>query len=153
MSPDAQPLRLSARQERTLRSVLDELIPPSSDGRLPGAGAIGLAGYIQTALPKLPDLWAMVVQGLGDLDAIAVARHGRPFVDLAQVEKVALLGEQAFALPLSMHAFVGYYQDPRVVAALGMEARPPHPQGYQMAPNDLTLLDPVRRRPRLYREI
>jgi hypothetical protein len=33
-----------------------------------------------------------------------------------------------------------------------MEARPPHPKGYEMAPHDLSLLDPVRRREKLYRD-
>ena len=63
-----------------------------------------------------------------------------------------LLNEQGFVLPLTFHAFIGYYQHPRVVEALGLEARPPHPQGYQVAPNDLTLLDGVRRGPKRYRE-
>ncbi|HUI24603.1 MAG TPA: hypothetical protein VL403_00860, partial [Candidatus Kryptonia bacterium] len=46
----------------------------------------------------------------------------------------------------------GYCQHARVVEALGLEARPPHPQGYQMEPNDLTLLDDVRRCPKRYRD-
>jgi hypothetical protein len=38
-----------------------------------------------------------------------------------------------------------------VLTALGLEARPPHPAGYAIEPNDLSLLDPVRRRAELYR--
>lgn len=143
---------LSADQERTLASVLNEIVPPSANGRLPGAGEIGLASYIKGALPKVPELWSMVVQGLTDVDETAKARHSRRFADLSGPEKVALLNEQAFVLALSVHAYAGYYQHARVVEALGLEARPPHPKGYQMEPNDLTLLDPVRRRPKLYRE-
>jgi hypothetical protein len=79
-------------------------------------------------------------------------RHDRHFVALARPDRQALLAEQPFVFPLMLHTFVGYYQTPRVVEALGLEARPPHPQGYAMEPNDLSLLDPVRRRPRLYRE-
>jgi hypothetical protein len=56
------------------------------------------------------------------------------------------LAASAHALPpiLALHAFTGYYQHPRVVESLGLEPRAPHPQGYQMAPNDLSLLEPVR---------
>ena len=41
----------------------------------------------------------------------------------------------------------------RVVAALGLEPRPPHPKGYEMGTDDLTLLDPVRRRGPRYRAL
>ncbi|HVN87708.1 MAG TPA: gluconate 2-dehydrogenase subunit 3 family protein [Candidatus Binatia bacterium] len=143
---------LTAEGERTLASVLDEIIPPSSDGRLPGAGAIDLVGYIKAAMPRLPELWSMIVHGIAELDGVAEIRHGRRFADLSGDQKVTLLNEQAFVLPLSLHAFVGYYQHPRVVAALGHEPRPPHPAGYTMESNDLALLDTVRRRPKLYRE-
>jgi hypothetical protein len=62
-----------------------------------------------------------------------------------------LLQQQAFVLPLTMQAYVAYYQDPRVLGVLGLAARAPHPQGHEMEENDLTLLDDVRRRPPLYR--
>ena len=60
--------------------------------------------------------------------------------------------QPAFLPSLTFHAYVAYYQDGRVALALGLEDRPPYPQGYDMPPNDLSLLDPVRERPKLYRE-
>ena len=63
-----------------------------------------------------------------------------------------LLNQQAFVLPLTLHAYTAYYQQRRVIEALGREARPPHPRGYEMEPNDLSLLEPVRHRPKLYRD-
>ena len=59
--------------------------------------------------------------------------------------------EPAFLPGLVFHTYAGYYQHDRVFEALGLEARPPHPKGYETEANDLTLLDPVRRRRRLYR--
>jgi len=44
-----------------------------------------------------------------------------------------------------------YYRDDRVMRSLGMEARPPFPKGYEVAEGDLSLLDPVRRRPPIWR--
>jgi len=41
---------------------------------------------------------------------------------------------------------------PRVLEALGHEARPPFPTGYVLEPFDAALLDPVRARPKRYRE-
>ncbi|MDX2167221.1 MAG: hypothetical protein SF182_09165, partial [Deltaproteobacteria bacterium] len=58
------------------------------------------------------------------------------------------------ALPpiLAIHAYSGYYQHPIVLQALGLEPRPPHPLGYAMEENDLSLLEPVRQRAKLFRE-
>ena len=142
----------SADHQRTLASVLDELIPPSADGRLPGAGQLGLAGYVIEALQKTPELAAMVAQGLSDLDDQARRRNVPGFAALAQADKVQLLTEWGFVLPLMVHVCAGYYQHARVVEALGLEVRAPHPKGYEMEPNDLSLLDGVRRRPKLYRQ-
>jgi hypothetical protein len=52
-----------------------------------------------------------------------------------------------------MHTYAGYYQHPRVMSALGLAPRPPHPLGYEMGADDLSLLDPVRRRAKMYREV
>ena len=93
-----------------------------------------------------------MVEGLADLDRAARTRYDRRFAALARPDRQALLAEQSFVFPLMLHTYVGYYQTPRVVEALGLETRPPHPQGYAMEPNDLSLLDVVRRRPRFYRE-
>ncbi len=60
--------------------------------------------------------------------------------------------QPAFLPGLIFHGYVGYYQHPEVLEALGLEARPPHPKGYEMEPTDFSLLDDVRRRERLYRE-
>ena len=152
MSEDSNDRRFSADEARTLASVLDEIIPPSADGRLPGAGQLGLASYIEQALQKAPDLRPMIMQGLIDLDAAARGRHAQRFVELSKQEKVALLNEQGFLFPLLFHIYVGYYQSARVVTALGLDPRPPHPKGYEMEPSDLTLLDAVRCRRKLYRE-
>ncbi|MFI5393970.1 MAG: gluconate 2-dehydrogenase subunit 3 family protein [Candidatus Binatia bacterium] len=142
----------SADEQRVLASVLDEIIPPSSDGRLLGAGQLGLARYIDEALQQTPEIRSMIAQGLSDLDNLARSRNAPGFAALSKPDKLQLLNGQAFVLPLTFHTYVGYYQHARVVEALGLEARPPHPKGYQMEPNDLSLLDVVRRRPKLYRE-
>jgi Gluconate 2-dehydrogenase subunit 3 len=141
----------SADEERALASVLDEIIPPSNDGQLPGAGELGLISYINAALQNTPELRSMIVQGLSDLDSLARSRNAPGFAALSREDKLQLLNEQAFVLPLTFHTYAGYYQQARVVEALGLEARPPHPKGYHMEPNDFSLLDGVRRRPKLYR--
>ncbi len=152
MDNDATNRELSKEEYRVLTSVLDEIIPPSTDGRLLGAGQLGLAGYVVEALQKTPELVAMVAQGLSELDNQARSRNAPGFAALAREDKLRLLNEWRFLLPLTLHTYTGYYQHAQVMEALGLEARPPHPKGYHMEPNDLSLLDPVRRRANLYRE-
>jgi hypothetical protein len=152
MSDETNNRGFTEDENRVLASVLDEIIPPSNDGRLPGAGQLGVADYIDVALQKAPDLRSMIAQGLSALDNLARRRNAPGFAALSREDKLRLLHEQAFVLPLTFHTYAGYYQHARVVEALGLEALPPHPKGYQMEPNDLTLLDAVRRRPKLYRE-
>jgi hypothetical protein len=146
----------SEDEMRTLAAVLDEIIPPRSDGILPGAGMLGVGTYVEHALQQTPDIRAVVVAGLSALDSLAAARHARRFAALAHAERLAVLNELAstdlaFLLTLTLHGSVGYYQDGRVLKALGHAPRPPHPDGYDVPPNDLTLLEPVRRRPKMYR--
>ena len=140
---------------RTLTALLDTIIPPSADGRLPGAGAAGLAAYLDEAVRKAPDLGPVLEQGLADLDRLARERGGGDFASLDAAVRAetleALSSRQPGFLPtLSFHVYAGYYQSPRVAEVLG--TRPaPFPDGYEVEPNDLSLLDPVRERAPLYR--
>jgi len=147
----------SRDEERALASVLDEIIPPSGDGRLPGAGELGLAGYIEQTLQQTPEFRPAIAQGLSTLDDLARSRGSERFAALSGQDKLDVLNQLATAQPaflpgLIFHAYAGYYQNGRVVAALGLEPRPPHPEGYDLEPGDLTLLDRVRRRPEMYRK-
>jgi hypothetical protein len=59
--------------------------------------------------------------------------------------------EDAFPPMLLLYTLGCYYKHPRILAHYGFEARPPHPKGYDVAPIDLSLLDPVRARGPIYR--
>jgi len=145
---------LSPEQQRALAGVLDVVIPPSEDGRLPGAGEAGIAEGIWQ---NVPDLRAVIVQGLAALGDLAAARGAGVFAELSEQAKRDVLNELAATQPaflpgLIFQTYVSYYQNARVVEALGLEARPPHPAGYDLEEGDLTLLDAVRQRPKRYRE-
>ena len=157
MSEEMVHPRFSDHEERALATVLDQIIPPRSDGRLPGAGELGLVRHIEQVVQQAPHLGPVIVQGLSALDKLARSRNPAGFAALSSQDKSELLSQltasqQGFLPSLIFHTYVGYYQDARVVEALGLEARPPFPKGHEMEPNDLSLLDPVRQRPKLYRE-
>jgi hypothetical protein len=97
------------------------------------------------------------VQGISGLDELARSRGSQSFAALSKPDRVQVLNElgpkqPAFLPTLILYTYGGYYQNGRVVEALGLEARPPFPEGYEVEPNDLTLLDEVRQRPKMYRE-
>jgi hypothetical protein len=148
----------TAEQEDILRALLDEVIPPSSDGRLPGAGGLDLAGHVARTVRQTPMLAPVVQYGLSAIAELAGTRSPDGWAGLARAERSALIaeftaGDQLFMPALLFLAYSGYYQHPRVVEALGLEARPPHPKGYAMEAFDTTLLDAVRRRGKIYRDV
>jgi len=147
----------SADEERMLATLLDVVVPPSDDGRLPGAADLELGGHIARVVQQTPMLRPVLEYGLSALAALAGTRNPGGWTALSGAEQTAVLEEFArtdqFFLPAFLFlVYSGYYQHPRVVEALGLEARPPHPRGYAMAADDLALLDRVRGRGKMYRD-
>jgi hypothetical protein len=154
VSEDTTDSGFSPHEARVLASVLDEIIPPSGDGRLPGAGELGLVRYIEQ---QASELRPTIVQGLSALDEHARGCGARDFAALSGEDKLEALNQVAAAQPaflpgLILQSYVGYYQNDRVLEGLGLEPRPPYPDGYKLEPTDLGLLDQVRRRTKLYRD-
>jgi hypothetical protein len=153
----ADAFAFSDDEERLLARLLDEIIPPCSERRLPGAGALGLTTRIARTVEQTPMLRPVMEYGLGALADLARKRHPSGFAALSGQETREVWEEFVATDQFFQPAFMflvdsSYYQDARVVEALGLEARPPHPKGYTMEPDDSTLLDPVRRRAKMYRE-
>jgi hypothetical protein len=127
---------LTTGQRATLARVLDEIVPPSPD--MPGAGELGLAAVVERFLQRTPGAVAALAESL---DAVA-----------AQGFATVAAQNPGFVPGLLFPTYTSYYQDPRVYAALGLEPRPPHPQGHALEPGDFSGLEAVRRRGKIYRE-
>lgn len=145
---------LTAAQLAALDAVLNLIVPPSADARMPGAAEVGVPAYlVAEAADALP-----VLRGeLDELERCSNARFARGFAALNEDERRSLVGElraqtPAFMNRLAMETLACYYQHDRVLEGLGVEARPPYPKGYQVAQGDLSLLEPVRARGKIYRD-
>jgi len=142
-------------QRAALAAVLDAIIPRSPDGRLPGAGELGLVRGIEQQLGAMV---AFTARSLDALDALARERGARGFAAIAPEQRADVLNAHASSDPgflpgLIFQTYSAYYQHPRVHEALGLEPRPPHPKGYALEQPDLdALLAPVRARAKLYRD-
>jgi len=140
-----------------LALVLDELIPPRPDGLVPGAGMLGVGAVVEHAAAGAPELEQLLAHGLAALDDVARRSGAGGFAALSPTARTVALrdierAEPMFVSTLLTLACVGYYSAEPVVAALKGSARPPHPMGYELEPDDQSLLDPVRARGKLYRE-
>jgi hypothetical protein len=145
---------LTSGQRASLEIVLDMIVPPSADGRMPGAAEVGVPAYL---LAEAPDALPQLCQELEELERCAREQFARGFAELGGLERKSLIEamrarEPSFMSRLAMETLACYYQHDRVLGGLGMEARPPYPKGYQVVQGDLSLLEPVRARGKIYRE-
>ena len=122
------------QQKQALREILAYMIP--ADGVRPGADdPIIMADILATGRASA-ELINRALEAYARTDLISLSRTRTP-----EVNALVSLAVQC------------YYRDDRVMASLDMEPRAPHPEGYALAQGDLQLLDPVRQRGRLYREV
>ena len=146
---------LDSDQQRTFGAILDMIIPASGDGRFPSAAETDVLGYVAKTDPKLLET---VRIELDRLNTMSEALHGLVFGDAHETVRQELLDEirgkePQFLRGLALQTVTCYYQDDRVMEAIGMEARPPFPKGYEVVAGDLSLLDPVRARGQVYRDV
>jgi hypothetical protein len=141
---------LSAAELRDLKCIAGMIIPASSEFGVPGADD--------------PVIFADIVKSLGrdrrDVQAAIsslCALAGGAFADqdtsrrYAATESFRARGGPEVAA-LSRAILQCYYRDDRVVLSLGLEPRPPFPKGHTLEQGDWSLLDPVRARPKLWRD-
>ena len=144
---------LNETNRAVLDAILDELIPPSEDGKIPGAGALGVADFLPTAQAYASDP-AGSVQTI--LDAVA-----DDFVALPRDEKVATLKRVEAAQgqdfeTLVRLTYMGYYSRSDTRPYVGVGAHPIHPNGYPVDRESDAMMDeltaPVRARGKAYRD-
>jgi hypothetical protein len=141
---------LTPAESRDLRCLAGMMIPASSEFDVPGADdAVIFADIIGTMGRDL----VHVRDALRELTTLA----GGAFADLDPARREAVV--MAFrerggvaAATLSRVILQCYYRDDRVVRSLGLEARAPFPKGHTLEQGDWSLLDPVRKRPKMWRD-
>ncbi len=143
-------------QTQSLRWVVDMIIPASTEDGLPSANDPVIFANILAAAQLRRDA---VEAALSALDEVARESQGKDFADLAPEGHLLTGAVETFrhAYPdeaglLAMLTVQCYYRDDRVMSSLDMEARAPHPAGYDVDQGDWSLLEPVRGRPEFFRK-
>jgi hypothetical protein len=141
---------LTDAQQRSLRRVVANMIPESSEHGVPGADDPAIFADIVASLDREA---AAVVRALARLDQLCDG----VFADVDTEGQRVVLDRFRKAHPDLTTALVAatvrcYYRDDRVMRALGMEPRPPFPKGFDVAQGDWSLLEPVRARGKIFRD-
>ncbi len=127
-------------------ALLDTLIPPSEDAKLPGAGTLGLGDGVAAAIASNPRIAPPVTAALEAL------LHQTPDFATADLDtrvealKTIEAAHPALIPSLTTPLYFAYYQHPVVLVTLGLPGRPPYPGGYETDPTDPELLDLLRSR-------
>lgn len=136
---------LSAVELDDLRCAAGMMVPASVEYAVPGADDA--------------EIFADIVRSIGR-DFAAVRQALAALAGLAECGAVqrdamtAAFREQGGPLLAVLNRVVlqCYYRDDRVVRSLGLEPRPPFPKGHVLEQGDWSLLDPVRARPKMWRD-
>ena len=143
---------LNEEQERTLIVLLNLIIPPSEDGKMPGAADVGFFAHMHNE-----NLFPWIRKGLLSIVKESHNQFGQEFSALRGSEQTQLIDRLRrrhfrFFSRLTSQVIQCYYQHDQVLEAIGVEARTPFPEGYLVEEGDLTLLEPVYERGKIYRD-
>lgn len=137
---------LTAGEQETLAALLDTLVPASDDGRLPSASELDFIAFLQAQAPEFLPVLKDVVDAFDDAFAKAPYETRFEIVDKFRTEQPARFDALLFQV------YACYYQEPRVLEAIGVNPGAPFPEGNDLATGDLSLLDPVVNLGRTYRK-
>lgn len=142
-------------------AILNQIIPPNAERRIPGAGEIDVAAFVGSAIAGNSGSAELFATGLARVSEMA-ADAGGAFETLSASSQVEILREvershSAFFAEMIRTVYMGYYSRPDIRARLGLAATPVQPTGYTVAPEPPELLAeltaPVRARGEIFRDI
>lgn len=113
---------------------------------MPSAADVDLLAHLEKYAPDLLSRLPDIIDSFGAEFAAAPYPLRHELVDDFR-RREPMLFEQ-----LLFHTYAGYYEDDRVLVAIGSKPGPPFPQGNRIEPGDLSLLAPVVKLERSYRK-
>ena len=131
------------------------VIPASNEYGVPGADDPAIVDNILVDASRCPE---QLKDALAVLGTLAQEEAGLPYASLSDDKREAITS--AFRKSHAGHAKLfanltvqGYYRDDRIMRSIGLDPRPPHPQGYEVEQGDWSLVDPVKKKAPFYRPV
>ena len=146
---------MSEAQRKLAAQILNRLVPIRDS--LPGAGDVGVVDYLDRAGGASLPLRRVLTDVLAAVEAISQTDYAASFDSLSTDRKTGVLQQIESSngpgfTELLRRTYAGYYSEPTVLDALKIDARPPQPRGYSLAPFDTAILERVRKRDQVYRD-
>lgn len=140
-------------QRQLLTAMLDRIIP--AEGESPGAGRLGIARFIESAVANNPKQRRLLLDGLAQVVIAAAHRGDSLFQDLSDAGKDEVLRDiesqfSPFFELMVRQCYNGYYTSSEVFESIGYSL--PNSVTYQPRPFDESLLEPQRRRAPFWRQ-
>ena len=142
---------LTQAELRDFRRLAGFMVPASAEYGVPGADDETIFADIVRSLGRDGDA---VRAALAMLREIAASDFAGLTEAAAEAAAMTLLSrEDPIITALGRAVLQCYYRDDRVMHALGLELQPPYPQGRMLEQGDWSLLDAVRGRSRMWRDV
>ena len=142
---------LTPADSRDLRRLAGFMVPASAEYGVPGADDEAIFADIVSSLGRDRNDVRAALAMLREIASGDFAALDEP---AAETAAMTLLGrEGSVVTALGRAVLQCYYRDDRVMRAVGIVPRAPFPQGRVLEPGDWSLLDAVRGRPRMWRDI
>jgi hypothetical protein len=142
---------LTPTEQRDFRRLAGFMIPASDEYDVPGADDATIFADIVGSLGRDKPC---IRKALAMLREIAGGNFASLDDARAEAAAMTLLSRDDPAITALGRAVLQcYYRDDRVFRALGREPRPPYPKGHELEQGDWSLLDAVRGRLPLWRDV
>jgi len=143
---------MDKEKKNILNSILKMIIPASKDGEMPCATDVDFFDYLlhENLIP-----W--IEEGLIKIENESKKQYEREYKYLKDCEQKKLIDNlkrtlKEFFGDLTTHVINCYYQHDSVLEKIGIENTPPFPKGFNLPEWDISLLEPVYERGKLYRD-
>ncbi len=146
----------SPAQRSLLTGVINRIIPPKD--KMPGAGNLGIAAFIEDAAATTTGLTRIFNEGLAQIAVAAGPDPSNSFEGLSDTAKDDLLRSiettnPAFFDQLLLQTYNGYYTNPEVFEMIGYEKPKLAPPGAHPELLDVSLLDQQRNRQPFWKKV
>lgn len=136
-----------------LNAVLDELIPFDLDKKMPSLVELGASREL---LIRPENRW--LNDALFQLNELSNKKYKIGFSELTGNDRATFISENAsfwneIIARIGPLALIFYFQNEIVINALGLEFRPPFPNGHTVSGGNWDMLEPVYLRGQIYRDV
>jgi hypothetical protein len=142
---------LTALERQDLRRLAGFMVPASTEYGVPGADDETIFADIVRSLGRDKNDVCKALAMLRDMTDGNFAELDDAKAEAAATQLLSREGPELIALGRAV--LQCYYRDDRVMRALGLEPRAPFPRGHVLEQGDWSLLDAVRGRPRMWRDV